>query len=224
MRLDVKQKEWKPHHFIGEETEPHKSELHDETVADLLAAREKETEPGLVHEILDWAKYILLALLTGLFITGYVVQRNEVVGVSMDPTLQNADRVWVQKLSRLWNGVERGDIVTVHGAALSDGSLKQEDLVKRVIAIAGDRLEIRDGQVYLNGKLLDEPYLAQANSTYTPDLSVLDITIKEDEYFVMGDNRGVSKDSRYFGPVKKEAILGEVWFRSSPFERFGFVD
>lgn len=196
----------------------------EETVADLLAEREKETEPSLVHEILDWGKYILLALLLGLFITGYVVQRNEVVGVSMDPTLQNGDRVWVQKISRLWSGFDRGDIVTVHGAALSDGSLQQEDLVKRVIAVAGDRLEIREGQVFLNGALLDEPYLAQPNSSYMPAQADLDITIKEGEYFVMGDNRAASKDSRYFGPVTKEALLGEVWFRSSPFDRFGFVD
>lgn len=207
-----------------EKPEPLGEDLQDETVADLLAAREQEAEPGLVHEILDWAKYILFALLLGLFITAYVVQRNEVVGVSMDPTLQNADRVWVQKLSRLWGGFDRGDIVTVHGAALSDGSLQQEDLVKRVIAVPGDYLEIRDGLVFLNGTLLEEPYLAHANSTFTPGHGSLEITIKEGEYFVMGDNRGASKDSRYFGPIKEEAILGVVWFRSSPFDRFGFVD
>lgn len=186
-------------------------------------AVDKDEKHSVIYEILDWSKYILLALVLGLLITGYVVQRNEVVGVSMDPTLQNEDRVWVQKLSKLWGGINHGDIVTVHGAALSDGSLQQEDLVKRVIGMAGDRVEIRDGLVYLNGSLLPEPYLADGVQTYMPDLGTMDLTLKEGQYFVMGDNRGSSKDSRFFGPVTEDAILGEVWFRSSPFERMGFV-
>lgn len=184
---------------------------------------EKPSGHGLVYEILDWGKYILLALVMGLIITGYIVQRNEVVGVSMDPTLKNADRVWVQKLSKLWNGIERGDVVTVNGAALSDGSLKQEDLVKRVIAVAGDQISISEGQVYLNGQRLDEPYLAANVETYMPNSKSLDITIAAGQYFVMGDNRGSSKDSRYFGPITADAILGEVWFRTSPLDRLGLI-
>lgn len=191
------------------------------TVVD--SSKSTQERQSLVYEILDWSKYILLALVIGLLITGFVVQRNEVVGISMDPTLQHHDRVWVQKLSKIWGGIERGDIVTVHGAALSDGSLKQEDLVKRVIAVSGDHLEIKGGVVYLNGVLLPEAYLGENVQTLMPDLGVLDIVIPEGQYFVMGDNRPSSKDSRYFGSVAAEAILGEVWFRSSPFDRIGFV-
>lgn len=184
---------------------------------------EKSKRNSLVYELLDWSKYILLALAMGLIITGYIVQRNEVVGVSMDPTLKNADRVWVQKISKLWDGIERGDVVTVNGAALSDGSLKQEDLVKRVIAVAGDLISISDGQVFLNGQRLDEPYLAANVETYMPNSRSMEITIAAGQYFVMGDNRGSSKDSRYFGPINADAILGEVWFRSSPLDRIGFI-
>lgn len=184
---------------------------------------ENDKRASLVFEIVDWAKYILLALIVGLFLTSYVIQRNEVLGASMLPTLQSGDRVWVEKVSKLWGGLGRGDVVTVHGSALGGEQGIRDDLVKRIIALPGDRIRIADGAVYLNGAALEEPYLAQGIETYMPGGEDYEATLGEREYFVMGDNRPASRDSRFFGPVDRDSIMGEVWFRSSPWERIGLV-
>lgn len=181
-----------------------------------------EQKNPLWYEILDWAKYILAAVLIGFLLTNYVIQRNEVVGESMYPTLQDKDQLWVEKISPVINKLEHGDIITfsVHDPAL--GPAADEDLVKRVIGVPGDHLEIKDDGVYLNGSLLDETYLIDGMITYRSSHEAYnDIVLDDGMYFVMGDNRINSRDSRSFGPIHEDDIIGEVWIRIYPFDRFG---
>ncbi|MDD2213699.1 MAG: signal peptidase I [Oscillospiraceae bacterium] len=176
-----------------------------------------------VLEYLDWLKYILLALVLGLFLTDFVFQRNEVVGSSMYPTLVSGDQLWVEKIGPRLHGPDQGDIITfsIHEDA---GSQTDEDLVKRVIGLPGQHVEIKGGQVYIDDELLAEPYLPQGTVTEATSLMpYTDVTLGTDEYYVLGDNRSGSRDSRYFGPIKREQLIGYVWIRVLPLSRFGQV-
>lgn len=180
---------------------------------------------GLLWELLDWLKYIAIAVVMGLLLTHFVVQRNEIVGVSMYPTLHNADQVITQKLSRYWDGLSYGDIVTVHGSKVpgARGTLN-EDIVKRLIGRPGDRIEIKDGQVWRNGTAVAEDYLPAGLVTDPLNPEWSDVTLGADEYYVLGDNRPQSRDSRDFGPVPRAAFSGEVWIRIWPWASRGHID
>lgn len=176
---------------------------------------------GALREIADWVKYILFAFLFALLINQFVLQRNEVVGVSMQPTLHNGDHVWTQKVTKLWRNYSRGEIVTIHGDALKEKAKLHEDLVKRVIGVPGDHIEIKDGKVYLNGSPMDEPYLAEGTMTYPFHSEKLECDVPDGYYFVMGDNRENSKDSRHLGFINEDAIMGQIFFRTWPLDRAG---
>ncbi|MGI6077804.1 MAG: signal peptidase I [Fastidiosipilaceae bacterium] len=178
-----------------------------------------------LRELFEWIKYLGVAVLIGIGLTTFVVQRNEVMGSSMDPTLKNGDQIVVQKLSRYWHGIDYGDIVTIHGSSVpgSEGTM-DEDIIKRIIGCPGDHIQIMDNHVYLNDKLLEEPYLLSGTETVQINEKWLDVKLGEDEYYVLGDNRNASRDSRDFGPVPHDAIIGELWFRMFPFEHCGGVE
>lgn len=183
----------------------------------------KMTAGEILSELLDWLKYILLAVLLGLLLTTFVIQRNEIMGESMSPTLHSGDQVLVQKLSVLWDGLAYGDIVTVHGAELSGGKGLSEDIVKRIVGRPHDHIEIKEGGVYRNGERLEESYLPPHVETLPINPAYSDVTLGEGEYYVLGDNRSNSKDSREFGPVPKKALIGELLIRFYPFDSFGTV-
>lgn len=143
--------------------------------------------------------------------------RVDVDGVSMDSTLQNKDILFEEKLSRHIRGIKRGDIVT----------FKSHDpecpfYIKRVIGIGGDTIEIHEGSLYVNGEELLEAYLDEDSETEAGSFLVEDeaYTVPDNMYFVLGDNREVSNDSRYFGPVKAADIQGRVFARVFPFHSF----
>ena len=192
---------------------------------ELRREQEEAASPSLLMEIIDWAKYILVAVVLGLLITNFIAQRNEVVGQSMLPNLEHGDQLIVEKITRHFGGLERGDIITIDGGGLSPPR-PNEDLVKRIIAFGGEHVEIReDGQVYIDGTVYDEPYLANGTETHPRIFGYYnDLVVPEDHVFVLGDNRGASADSREFGTVPIDAIHGEVWIRIYPFDRFGRVD
>ena len=131
--------------------------------------------------------------------------------VSMQPTLHEGERVIVDKISYLFRPPARGDIVVL------DLQGEPEDLIKRVVGLPGEAIEIKDGSVWIDGQPLDEPY-AQ------PSLGAIAARrLGPDEYFVMCDNRGNSKDSRIFGPIRREDIVGRAWIIYWPPSDWGLV-
>lgn len=172
-------------------------------------------------EVLDWLKYILIAVLIGLLLVVFVIQRNSVVGDSMLPTLHNNDQLLVEKISKLVGAINHNDIITIKTDRLR-GHEGGPNIIKRVIGLPGDTIEIREDGVYRNGEILDESaYLQPGTETEIRSLAHAKVTLNDDEYYVLGDNRQISLDSRYFGPVPLELVIGRTLFRFFPFDQIG---
>jgi signal peptidase I len=154
----------------------------------------------------------------------FAIQTVHVIGYSMVPTLNDGDYVLATKADLHFTRPGRGDIVI-----LKDPFDSQQDFVKRVVALPGERLRITDGKVYIDGRLLSEPYLPQnepwvssnnwPSGTNDPNAGL----IPSGRYFVMGDNRNHSSDSRIFGPIRLDQIESRAWIRLLPLDRFGPV-
>lgn len=174
----------------------------------------RQTEIRAVFEIILY--FALVACITFLIIH-FVGQRTVVNGVSMQPTLSDGDNLIVDKLSYRFHDPDRFDIIV----------FPQEDgryFIKRIIGLPGENVRIdEDGFIYINGEKLQESYGKEV--MLDPGLAKDGIQLGADEYFVLGDNRNNSEDSRYadMGNVKKRNIIGKVWFIASPWSRFGFV-
>lgn len=187
---------------------------------------EPQTDPPsrlspVMREILDWIKYIVMAVVIGLLIVIFVIQRNSVVGNSMWPTLHNGDQLIVEKISKFTHGIHFGDIITVDTRGLPNAETDQ-NIIKRVIGVPGDTIEIRDEYIYRNGERLEEPYTADS-SVARGDVSGTSWQISENQYFVLGDNRDNSRDSRRIGPIPASHIIGKVLVRFYPLDRIGGV-
>jgi signal peptidase I len=172
-------------------------------------------------ELLDWLKYILIAVLIGLLLVIFVVQRNSVIGQSMVPNLHDTDQLLVEKITRLFHGIGYEDIITISTRDLPEHE-GGPNIIKRVVGLPGDTIEIRTDGVYRNGAKLDESrYLQAGMTTRIRNLAFAKVTLGEDEYYVLGDNREVSLDSRSFGPVPLRSVIGKVLLRFYPFSKFG---
>jgi signal peptidase I len=156
---------------------------------------------------------ILPAVVMALLIQFFLAQSTIVFGQSMEPNLHQDQRLVVEKVSYRWHGPQRGDIVV-----LPDPSGGPIPLIKRVVGLPGERVNIAAGRVYVDGAALDEPYLAQITTGEGRSWQVPPMQV-----FVMGDNRGDSRDSRYFGPVSIETLVGHAVFRLWPLDKFGIV-
>ena len=168
-----------------------------------------------MREAYEWIRDIIIALLIAgtilLFFKPIVVKQE-----SMQPTFYSNDYVIVSRQAyNLFGDVERGDVI-VFKSDLVDENGEQKHLIKRVIAVGGDTIEIRDGYVYLNGEMLDEPYAAEEGISG----EMGSVTVEEGKMFVMGDNRRVSQDSRSpeLGQVEESSIVGKVVLRIYPFD------
>ena len=137
-------------------------------------------------------------------------------GSSMENTFKTGDRVLVSRLCSYLNFIDYNDIILCNVTYKG----KEETIVKRVIGKPGDHIEIKNKQVFVNKTLLIEPYIKAPESTY----GNIDITLGDDEYFVLGDNREQSSDSRFFGAIKKSDIEAEVILKWYPFSDIGFVN
>ena len=160
-------------------------------------------------KIRDWIESILFAgaVVAILFVVFWPFS---VSGSSMEPCLSDRERIAISRVT-LWLGrYGRGDIVVCKQERVG----KVENVVKRIIGVPGDLLEIRDGDVYINGELLPEDYLLHNHTA-----GELEVELAAGEYFVMGDNRSVSADSRNAGPVKSDEIVGRVVMRWFPFNK-----
>ena len=156
-----------------------------------------------------------------LIIRAFLFQSFYIPSPSMAPALEPGDRVLVSKLSYRLHDIHRGDIVVFKRPPHLQAGPEVKDLVKRVIGLPGDTVEARNGQVIVNGTALKEPYVAKEAATTPVSISPQHIAAKH--YWVMGDNRSVSEDSRYFGSISGSLIVGRVFFQVWPVSSLGFV-
>ena len=197
-------------------------------------------EKPIQKEIGSWIIVIVVALVLSLFIDSTIIAKAEVEQSSMENTLFEGQQLIVNKLSYTFDEPKRGDIIifleneekgniidnfirSVKNRFSSSDEIaaEQERLVKRVIGVAGDEIDIQNGYVYINGERLEESYV---NGITLPGNLKLPITVGEGELFVIGDNREVSRDSRDFGPIDVKQVEGKAVFRVYPFNQIGKVE
>lgn len=169
-------------------------------------------------EILSWVFYIAFVLVLTWVIITFVGQRTRVDGRSMMNTLHDGDNLIVEKLSYRFSDPKRFDIIVFPPTD------KKEYYIKRIIGLPGETVQIdENGNIYINGELLEENYGAE--TIQNPGRAAKPITLGDDEYFVMGDNRNNSKDSRSeeVGNVKRSQIIGRAWLRIWPLNKFGLL-
>jgi len=153
----------------------------------------------------QWAAIVVLAAACYFLISHFFLQSVKVVGISMVPTLQDSQRYLLNRWVLFFRAPHRDDIVVLRDP--SDNGFS----VKRIVAVAGDSIQLNHGHVFVNGRQLDEPYLAQATSTFpSPTNERQTFRCSTNEFFVLGDNRPRSIDSRVYGPVPRGNILGLI--------------
>lgn len=166
--------------------------------------------------LLSFLETVVVALVISIVLYLFIMTPHEVIGNSMHPTYQNGEYLMANKLLYRFQDPQRGDVIIFK---YSD----TQDFIKRVIGLPGDKVMLKDGHIYINNQLVDESsYLS--NSIYTNGGEFLHegetITVPDNEYFVCGDNRPHSSDSRTFGPISKEDIKGKAWLVYFPFSQF----
>jgi signal peptidase I len=199
----------------------------DTTTTDDPAADGPGTTPASRHRrrvrvAIEWVVILGIAVSAALLIRSFVLQPYFIPSGSMEPTLMVGDRVLVNKLSYDMHAVHRGDIV-VFSKPPNDVSPGIKDLIKRVIGLPGETISTRNGEVYINGQELSEPWLPkdQVPVPSGPSCVLSTMTIPAGEYYVMGDNRGNSEDSRCFGAIAKKLIIGRAFIKVWPISRIG---
>ena len=178
---------------------------------------ESTPEPGWISRVLKglWSELVgtvLPAIVIAIVIHLFLAQATRVYGQSMEPTLHTNDRIIIEKISYRLHPPRRGDIVVVRVDS------RANPLIKRIVGLPGETIAIHDGKVFINGRALEEDYLPTPTAGYLPPTRIPLM-----HYFVLGDNRQASSDSRYFGPVSRDAILGRAFFRYWPPNKIGFV-
>ncbi|WP_433596233.1 signal peptidase I [Lysinibacillus xylanilyticus] len=184
---------------------------------------EEKVQGKQKNELVEWIKAIAFALLVAFVIKQFLFTPVLVKGASMMPTLEDQDRVIINKIGPKFKSVDRFDIVVVK-------MNEEENYIKRIIGLPGDKIEYKDDQLYINGEKYSEPYLDQYkkelkdSGSLTYDFTLEQIlgetTVPEGDYFVLGDNRRVSKDSRFpeVGFIPKEKIMGTTSIICWPIE------
>ncbi len=158
--------------------------------------------------LLDWAVVIVVALLVAFLVRTFVLAHFVVDGTSMASTLHDDDRVFVNKLSYRLHDPNRGDVVVLHQIS----GTSERDLIKRVIALPGETIEVRNCQVFVDGRTLEEPYLDdEVLATGNCGGDVAPTSVPEDHVYVMGDNRAGSQDSRALGPIAEDDLVGRAF-------------
>lgn len=201
--------------------------------------KKKKSNKNLLDEILQWIFAITIAIILAILIRGFVFEQVQVHGQSMESTLHHNDRLILNKLGLNNRVFEPGDIVVIEiypsefrilRFMNNSKFLKKlfpistgEDYIKRIIAVEGDTVDIRDGYLYVNNIPRNESYVNEAGVTKEKSFD-LPYTVQEGEVFVMGDNRLHSSDSRDLGPISTDKILGVTTFRLWPLGDFGKID
>ena len=172
----------------------------------------------IIKELAGWLLYIVLIIALTWIVVTFVGQRTEVSGSSMETTLSDKDQLIVDKMTYRFRDPKRYDIV-VFPYQYQDNTY----YIKRIIGLPGETVQILSGMVYIDGMRLDEHYGNEIMEN--PGIAEEPLTLGEDEYFVLGDNRNNSEDSRFasVGMVKRKNVVGKVWMVIEPFDSFGFV-
>jgi signal peptidase I len=190
--------------------------------------QENEAVQAQVHEVsapvvapesgtlMLWARDLLIAVVASVFMILFLYQPVRVEGTSMLPRLEDHDRLFINKFVYHFSAIQRGDVVVFHYPRDPEKSY-----IKRVIAVPGDRLRIDGGDVILNGRRLEEPYVPDE---YRDSRSLPEMVIPPDYYYMMGDHRSISSDSREFGPVDRDLIYGKAAFVYWPRRDAGVVN
>ncbi len=157
----------------------------------------------VIKEVIPYIVIVVVVVL----IRTFIITPVRVDGDSMKNTLKNGDILLLYKLS----SINRFDIIVL------DEEKDNEKIIKRVIGMPGETIAIKKGKIYINDKVIDDEYAYGETSDYN------NVTLRDNEYFILGDNRLISKDSRYFGPIKENEIKGKIVFRLFPFTKIGTV-
>jgi len=186
-----------------------------QTATDSSIVSERESR-SFFYEIRGWIRDIFFAALTAVVIVVFVVQPVKVEGTSMLPQLVDQERIFVNKFVYHFSTISRGEIVVFWYPRDTTKSF-----IKRVIGVPGDTIEVRGGSVYINGERLEESYVLPEFLDLT---SYGRVTVPADHYYVLGDHRNSSNDSRNWGPVPARNIFGKAVFRYWPVSRLGTLD
>ncbi len=192
-----------------------------------------------LKEVLQWVEAIAIAVVLAILIRGFLFEPVIIEGTSMLNTLEDSDRVILNKITLAFNEPEPGDVVVIeieppyfnvlkflNNSALAKRllpTLTGADYIKRIIAVEGDVVDIIDGYVYVNGVKTDEPYVKE-NGVTRQLVVAMPYTVEEGKLFVMGDNRGASRDSRTIGTIDEEQIIGIAGYRIWPIHKLGKID
>lgn len=178
----------------------------------------ERTAKNMVKEVLSMALYIAVVLCITFLVVRYVGQRTQVDGHSMENTLFDGDNLIVDKISYRFTAPKRFDIIVFPYHYKEDTYY-----IKRIIGLPGETVQIRDGEIYIDGAILEEDYGKE--TMLTSGRAADQIQLGEDEYFVLGDNRNHSEDSRFddVGNIERSEIIGRAFIRIWPFERFGLL-
>jgi signal peptidase I len=186
--------------------------------ANLVSTGDDATPPplwrGSLQAIRALLETIIPALLIAIGINLFLAQATQVQGQSMEPNLHTAQRLVVEKITYRFHGPRRGDIVVID---LPEAG--SDLLIKRVIGLPGETISSKDGQVFVNREPLEEPYVLNPGGR-----DIAEQIIPPLHVFVMGDNRRFSNDSRNFGPVPIDQVIGHAWFSYWPLEQWGPID
>ncbi|MCP3933835.1 MAG: signal peptidase I [Actinomycetia bacterium] len=194
---------------VSSEWEGYESDVFDDPT-------ETEESRSALRQALEWGAVIIGALIAALVIKTFLFQAFYIPSGSMEQTLQIDDRVLVNKIAYEYGDFSRGDVIVFHRPPAAPPS-DTDEFIKRIIGLPGDTLEAIDGVVYVNGLPIEEPYLDPGDLTYD-----LPSTVVPDGYlFVMGDNRNNSTDSRRFGSVSQDLVVGKAFLIVWPFGSMG---
>ena len=179
----------------------------------------------------EWGPVLLVAVTIAIVVRLFLVQAYHIPSLSMAPTLDEGDRVIVNRLSYQFGDIERGQVVVFSKPPNQDAGAN--DLIKRVIALPGETVQFNGGNVFVDGLLVEEPYLAEPGSTRSRSFSIPGCaqadaspdlcTLPEGYIFVMGDNRRGSQDSRTFGPIPTDSVVGRAFIRVWPLNNIDWL-